>query len=278
MNSKALPALSEGPALKSEMMKNSVKKTVLLLIAANYGVSALEQLPADPASTPAPSPSLQQRADASLSWLGPRGKAYSLQAVQPPPTPGSDKDKTDLQAVLKAQATRTDADTKEAIADQKFTVGLLAGVISPDFTPENYPITFDLLNRVNEDVSFLNLTLQNQYKRKRPYQDHPEVKNLFPVEEYSYPSGHASTSRMLMTVLTELFTDKAIALLARDQLIAQSRVNAGVDYPSDIDAGRALAVALMFVLQDNPAFDGDMAKARAEIAAKMKSATGSATK
>ena len=73
---------------------------------------------------------------------------------------------------------------------------------------------------------------------------------------------------MVIQLLSELFTDKAVPLLLRDVAIAQSRVNAGVNYPSDIVGGRALAVALIFVLQDNPLFEKDLARAKAEIAAK----------
>jgi acid phosphatase (class A) len=271
MKSKAVAAFLEGRILDSEMMKNSIRRARLLLIAASYGVLALEQLPADPASAPATSPSAPQHA--SLSWLSESAKTYVLEAVPPPPAFGSDKDKADLQAVLKAQAMRTPDEIKEAVADQKFTIGLLAGVISPDFTPENYPVTFDFLNRVREDESFLTSTLKKRYKRHRPYQDHPEVKNLFTVEQASYPSGHAAGSRMLVLVLAELFHDKSAALLNRDNLVSQSRVNAGVHYPSDIIAGRALAHALIFVLQGNAAFERDMANAQAEIAIKKKSTT-----
>ena len=276
MKFRAVPAYLETSILNIEMVRNSARRALLLLIAASYGVSALEQLSADPASSAPPSQSAPQQA--SLSWLSERGVVYVLQAVPPPPAIGSDKDKADLQAVLKAQATRTPDEIKEALVDQKFKIGLMAGIISPDFIPENYPITFDFLNRVREDASFLNSTLKERYKRHRPYQDHPEVKNLFPVEQYSYPSGHASGSRMLMLVLVVLFPDKSTALLDRDNLIAQSRVNAGVHYPSDIIAGRALAHALIFVLQDNPAFEADLAKAQAEIAGKKKSVTESVAK
>jgi acid phosphatase (class A) len=235
------------------------RRVIISILGACYTLIALIELQAEPPNTPAAPVE-------PLSWIGPAGKAYVLQSVQPPPAPGSDRGNADLQAVLKAQAERTAGDTKEALADQKFTIGLYASVLSPDFTPENYPVTFDFLNRVRADESFFTSTLQARYKRHRPYEDHPEVKNLFVDEQASdYPGRFAADSRMIMLVLAELFPEKAPALLNRELVITQSGVNAGVLYPSDVFAGKALAHALMYVLQDNPGFDNDMAKARAEI-------------
>ena len=256
------------------MIQNSVRGVFLLLIAANFRASASEQNQAESTTS---SPSLSQQ-QASLSWLSEAGKAYVLKAVLPPPASGSDKDKADVQAVLKAQGLRTADVVDEALADQKFSSSLMARVISSDFTPEKYPITFKLLNRVLADQSFLNAKLKAQYKRPRPYQDHPEVKALFKADQYSYPSEHASASRILVLVLTILFPDKSMALLNRDEIIAQSRVNAGVNHPSDVIGGRALAHALIFVIQDDPVFQHDLTDAKNEIAAKIKPDTASNAK
>jgi acid phosphatase (class A) len=266
VNPISIPALSN--AALSKMKRISTKKLFVFIAATNCVSSALDPLPAQTTTTSVPTTETQQQA--SLSWLHDAGKAYVLHAVQPPPSSGSDRDKADLQAVLNAQTSRTAGESQEALTDQKFSPRLLSKAVGPNFTPENYPITFNFLSRVLADTTFLNSVLQAKYKRGRPYQDHPEVKNLFTLESSSYPSEQAASSRMLMLVLSELFPERVTALLDRDEAIAQSGVNAGVYYPSDVIAGRALAQALMFVLQDNPGFDGDMAKVRSEIAAQKK--------
>lgn len=240
-----------------------------LLPALSVATFALEQTSAQAVSTAATSPPPQHAA-----WVGDRGTAYLLQAVQPPPAGGSDQDIADIQAVLKAQATRTAAEIKEAKADQKFTIGLLGSIIGSDFTAENYPITFNFLNRVQAEESYLNLLAQNKCQRHRPYQDHLEIINLFTVGRYSYPGAQAADSRILTLVLAQLFFDKTTDLLNRDNVITQSGVNAGINYPSDVVGGRALAHSLMFIIQDNPAFLHDMGQAKAEIAAKKKSPSG----
>ena len=114
-----------------------------------------------------------------LSWVREAGKAYVINAVQPPPAAGSDQEKADLQAVLQAQSARTPDDTKEALADEKFTIDLFGPTISPDFTAANYPVTFAFLNRVCRETDFLTSTLQSQYKRPAPGEAHPEIKSLF---------------------------------------------------------------------------------------------------
>ena len=78
------------------------------------------------------------------------------------------------------------------------------------------------------------------------------------------PSG----SYVLAAVLGELFPDKKSALMARADAVAQSRVVAGVHYPSDIEQGKVLGQAIMTAFLANPAFQRDLAAAKSEIAAK----------
>ena len=64
---------------------------------------------------------------------------------------------------------------------------------------------------------------------------HPIVS---PPGGYSYPSGHATHSYAFATILGQSFSRiQAQAFLDRAHAIAQSRVDAGVHYPSDIREG-----------------------------------------
>jgi len=263
MKLKFVPNTLEIANLKRAIMKQPASKAVLLLIAANYALFTMLQLPADSASAPASSQSKEQ--NGSLRWVSEQGTAYLLQAVPPPPTLSSDKEKADLAAVLQAQAARTAAEMEEAKADQTFAIELMAKVIGPDFTAKNYPVTFDLLNRLQTEMQALSSMLQAKYQRHRPYQDHPEVKNLYTVDQPGYPGLQAAESRMTTLILSQLFAENTTSLLDRDQTIAQSSVDAGANYPSDIIGGRALAHSLLFVLQSNPIFMSDLAKAKAEV-------------
>ncbi len=201
-----------------------------------------------------------------------------LALIPPAPAKGSALDASDLATVLQVQANRTDAQITEAKNDQNYSVKLVSGMIAPTFTATRYPATFSLLNNVNHDVESLTGGLKNDYRRNRPYVNHPEVKRLFTAKDYSYPSGHASGSAALADTLALLFPDKKPALLARAQAIAQSRVTAGVHYPSDIQQGTALGDKLVALMLQNPAFQKDVAAAKAEIhSSPLAAVTASAT-
>jgi len=203
------------------------------------------------------------------NWLSKDDKKQLLQSIPPAPAAGSPTDQADLAEVLKRQASRTPAEIAEAMFDKSFRLEIVTnGVLNSNFSPQNFPITFKLLQHVNEDESLLNSTLKNKYARPRPFAAHAEVHPLFKVDQFSYPSGHSSGSHTFADILGVLFPDKKAALLARADAVGHSRVVAGVHYPSDITAGKQLAQALMDALMANPAFQNDLAAAKAEIAQK----------
>jgi hypothetical protein len=113
------------------------------------------------------------------NWLNEDDKKNLLQSIPPAPTLGSALDQQDVQGVLKLQATRTPQDIAEALSDKNFRLEIVARPLGPSFTKTDYPVTFALLDRVNEDEYLLNSTLKKEYKRLRPFQSHPEVKALF---------------------------------------------------------------------------------------------------
>lgn len=68
-------------------------------------------------------------------------------------------------------------------------------------------------------------------------------------------------------VLAEVFADKKEAILAIGRDIGWDRVLIGKHFPTDIYAGRVLAQAIFRELQASPAFQQDLAKAKAEVEA-----------
>jgi hypothetical protein len=81
----------------------------------------------------------------------------------------------------------------------------------------------------------------------------------------SYPSEHAVVAGAASTILTYLFPDRADIFAAKAEEAAQSRLLAGVQYPSDVQAGLELgrAVAeqvIAFAMTDgsDAAWDGTM--------------------
>ena len=67
-------------------------------------------------------------------------------------------------------------------------------------------------------------------------------------------------------ILVELAPDKAGPLLEAGKEMGESRVICGMHYPSDVEAGRDLAAAMVARMRANPEFRADMEKARREVA------------
>ena len=177
------------------------------------------------------------------------------------PTLGSPVDEDDLIITLSAQANRTDEQKKEAMTDQHWSIKLISGVIAPDFETK-YPATYDVLKKAATDAGLINEKLKDESKRLRPFVQHPTlVAPLFPVSDYTYPSGHASGSEVQAQILGVLFPDRAGDLLKRARQVADGRVVAGVHYASDTEAGENLGDLIFEQLEASTEFKQDLAAA-----------------
>jgi acid phosphatase (class A) len=177
------------------------------------------------------------------------------------PTLGSETDQSDLLITLSAQATRTDAQAKEALLDKDFSIKLVTAVIDPAFDTK-YPNTFQVLAQADGDGNFINTILKKANGRLRPFAQHPIlVQPLFTDTNFSYPSGHATRAELQARILGTLFPDQADALRLRARQIADSRVVAGVHYASDTEAGLNLGDLLFTELEASDKFKSDLSTA-----------------
>jgi acid phosphatase (class A) len=202
----------------------------------------------------------------AFKWLSRQQELDLSATVPPPPAPDSPQDKADLAASLQAQKTRTPDMIAECKRDQKFGYELMESVYGSNLPPDKYPKFHRLLKNVLAVTYVVNETAKDKYHRPRPYQGHPDVvHSLFTVGGYSYPSGHSMGSYTLAKVLGAIFPDKKQAFLDRAAQVAQSRVNAGVHYPSDIAEGEVLGKATGDAILASPAFQSDLAEVQAEL-------------
>ncbi|HEX4736707.1 MAG TPA: phosphatase PAP2 family protein [Allosphingosinicella sp.] len=81
----------------------------------------------------------------------------------------------------------------------------------------------------------------------------------------SYPSGHATYGWMWGLILSTILSERADAIMAKAYGFGQSRLVCGFHYPSDLLAGRLAASALFARLMTDPAFAGDLKRARVEV-------------
>jgi membrane-associated phospholipid phosphatase len=83
------------------------------------------------------------------------------------------------------------------------------------------------------------------YWAMRPFQVDPGLKPLFPAPNHpSYPAAHACISTAAGHTLAGLFPRDAEALRALAKQAADSRMWAGIHFPSDVEAGRVIGEAV----------------------------------
>ena len=199
-------------------------------------------------------------------WLAKEQVQELVATAPPPPAPGSKADQADLAAVLAAQKTRTPQIVAECQRDEKFSEQLFQPIYGSNLTPEKSPAFYHLVKNTLAVTAAVNGAAKNKFARPRPYEGHPDtVQPLFPVIGFSYPSGHSMASYTLATVLGVIFPAKQQAFLDRAAQIAQSRVEAGVHYPSDIQEGEVLGKATAAAIIASPVFQADLAAVKAEL-------------
>jgi membrane-associated phospholipid phosphatase len=77
-----------------------------------------------------------------------------------------------------------------------------------------------------------------KYKRRRPNDLDPSLKPAVSAPKtYSYPCEHSVTAAAAATVLVYFYPEKGDSILALAHAASQSRVNAGLQFPSDVEAG-----------------------------------------
>ena len=191
--------------------------------------------------------------------------------LPPPPMAGSVDARAEI-AELKAIAARSTppdvaAAAKDA-ADQRFD--LFNSTVGFDLT--TLPETSKLLTMVAGEEAAAAKAAKAYFRRLRPDLVDASIKTCVPakmgkVYGTSYPSGHATLAFSVGVVLAQLLPAKSQAILARASEFAENRLVCGAHFRSDIAAGQQYGTIIALKLMDNPAFQAQMAKAQAELAA-----------
>ena len=101
--------------------------------------------------------------------------------------------------------------------------------------------TMALVSIAIHDATVATWHAKYQYARARPSDFDPTIQPVVTVPHSpSYPSEHAAVAAAAADVLAYVYPNSGDALAQRAQEAAQSRVAAGVQYPSDVQAGLAL--------------------------------------
>ena len=196
------------------------------------------------------------------------GPAVDLAALlPPPPVAGSMAARHDLQGVLDVQASRTSAEIAAAQADRLHSVFRFADVFGTAFTPAQLPHTAAFFARVVAYDKGEVKAVKAFWRHPRPalvsHAVHPLSQEQ--PDDWSYPSGHSTLGYTEAVLLANMVPERREAIFARADLYAHRRIEMGVDYPNDMEAGRLAGTVLGGRLLDDPAWQADYAAARAEL-------------
>ena len=197
-------------------------------------------------------------------WVIPRTTYYltleqqALPDFPAPPAAGSPEDRRDLSAVFDWQQRRTPEQCEKAKAAAHADFENFFGDISPFQSPLPEAAAL-IFKRLKTETDGAAAGVKDKFKRQRPFVRDPALTPcLGRVGGFSYPSGHATISRLLALVLGDLVPGKKKVYLARADEAALDRVIGGVHHPSDIEAGKRLADRLYQLYKKSPAFAADM--------------------
>jgi len=182
----------------------------------------------------------------------------------PPPAPASEAQKADIAAIIDWQNKRTAADCDKANLTAVFTIESFLG---PD-SPFPRPVPDELkkfLDRLSSDLEDAVTNMKDRWQRPRPYKAYPDQARPCIKKSWghSYPSGHASFSRVFANVLADIVPERKAEFFAKADEIARDRVIGGVHYPTDIAAGRAFGDLYHAELVKSEAYRKDIEKMKA---------------
>jgi acid phosphatase (class A) len=206
------------------------------------------------------------RTDLARSFV--RVEALDLKSLLPsPPAPDSPAGQAELMTLLQVQAWRTPEQIAWAKLIENDSVFNHVALLGPWFTADRLPTVAALFKRIGDDLKLLDTAAKKIHPRARPYTIDPRVEPcVAKPASTSYPSGSGAQSFVWAELLSEMFPAKRDALLARAEKAAWARVIGGVHFPSDLVAGRRVAIAYLTECRKNVDFQAALVGCRAEIA------------
>jgi membrane-associated phospholipid phosphatase len=225
-------------------MKRILAVTMLVtsLVFSHTTLALASQKGDKPARRPSSNGPVEPDAGSWRTWVISSGKDFR---VQPPPSPSETQAELRSLADLVAQ---NDAQTRQQIAYwdagapayrwmEIVNNRLLAGTPTTSY-PHRVQAYVAL---AMHDATVAAWESKYHYNRQRPSEMDNRVTPVLPVPASpSYPSEHAATAQAAAAVLAHFLPAEAQSLQTLAEQAGQSRVLAGLQYPSDTDAGLEL--------------------------------------
>lgn len=214
----------------------------------------------------------QSPAHAESGYLA--GHEVDFRSILPgPPPTDSLWDRSD-QGLVAAYQSVDEARWQMAGLDQAQLYTRFQEAFGSPIDKKTSPVLVALLDRALEDVDATASDAKDYFHRPRPFQrlqlqrvcDKPAAPKPedHPTKGNGYPSGHSTHGWTVAMILARVAPDRTAALLARAELYQESRLVCGMHFPTDIEAGHEVAIAVVSHLDASREFQGDLAKARKE--------------
>ena len=204
-------------------------------------------------------------------YLGPARIPDSILILPPPPVKGGAQDRFDNEVYNATRALKGSPRYAMATRD---AVGYIQAFECPLGMPVSaWPKSvLTLMSRVARDTSTITNRAKDHWGRQRPFLTNngsmcTESDRAGLTKSPSYPSGHATYSWSIGLILAEMVPERATEILARARAFGESRVVCGVHTVTDVTEGRTNGSTLVAVLHADPAFQADLAAAKAELRA-----------
>ena len=171
----------------------------------------------------------------------------------------------------------------QAVDDARWQMADLdANALYPRFEPafgspidkKTSPALVKLLDRAIDDVDVTAAAAKDHFHRPRPFQrlqlqrvcdkSTAPMPESHPTNGNSYPSGHSTHGWTVAMILARVAPERSEALMARAEEYEESRLVCGMHFPSDVEAGHEVAVAVVAHLDASREFQADLNKARKE--------------
>lgn len=196
----------------------------------------------------------------NLAWAGtetttfkrlPRDFDVARVEIKPPPI----DDMTEARELFEMKKLRSPERLAEIRAQSEDPTPLFWQILG--LTPTEAPQFARLVMDVQGDMVIVVLALKARYRRARAHTVLPSISPVIPVPWHaSYPNGHAAQAHLMARLFSCARPDKLPQFLKLANRIGRNREVAGLHYPSDTEAGFALADSLWPLFRLNPAVVG----------------------
>ena len=184
----------------------------------------------------------------------------------PPPAAESDGTKAELAGLKTYVATRTNDIANYAANDDDVSLNHFLALMSIPIDIFSMPQTKSFFEALAATVEATVNPAKQAFNRARPTALDPAITSPIPAKNPgSYPSAHATLGYLYAIMLSEIAPEKKTELFVRGNGYAYNRFVLGLNFATDVEAGKVAAAAIAAVLWRSAELTKQFAAAKAEL-------------